>query len=126
MTVRGTRTVLDVYLCTDVQLDKEAFTDTMVSAVNDFSSRIRQGDNLIHPDPWFAPVVEGVDCGVAVMSGPGQTTMTWKVGLEALLGMFKFYTTIKIYGSSQTVVLDRSLPQSQWRVGVLVIGPLDL
>lgn len=126
MNVRGTRTVLDILLCTDVSVDKEAFTDTMVSAVHNFSARIRQGDNLIEPDPWLAPVVEGVNCGVGVMSGAGQTTMTWKVGLEALLGLVKFYMTVKIYGSSKTIVLDKSLPESQWHVGIIVIGPLDV
>ena len=126
MTVRGTRTVLDVLLCTDVHMDKEAFTDTMISTVNNFSARVRQGDNLIHPDPWFSPVVEGVDCGVAVMSGAEQTTMTWKVGVEALLGLVRFYMTVKIYASSKTLVLDKSLPESEWHVGLIVIGPLEV
>ena len=126
MTVRGTRTVLEILLCTDDPLDQEAFKDTMISAVNIVHAKIREGGDLIDPDPWFAPVIEGVDCGIALMSGSGQTTMTWQVGADALLGMFKFYTTMKIYGSSKTIVLDKSLPESQWHVGLIAIGPLDL
>lgn len=126
MTVRGTRTVLDILLCTDVPIDQEAFKDTVVSAVNIVNAKIREGDRLIDPDPWFAPRVEGVDCGIAMMSGAGETTMTWQVAVDALLGIFKFYTTVKFYATSKILVLDKSLPESQWRVGVIIIGPLDI
>ena len=126
MTVRGTRTVLEIILCTDVPLDEEALKDTIVSAVNIFHARVVVGDHLVHPDPWVAPVVAGRDCGIGVMSGQDQTTMTWEVGADALLGLFKFYTTMKIYAGSKTLVLDKTLPESQWHVGIILIGPLNI
>ena len=107
-------------------MDEEAFKDQTISAVNIFSARVAEGDHLIDPDPWYAPVVEGRDCGVSVLSGREQTTMTWKVGVDALLGLFKFYTTVKKYTSSKTLVIDTTLPESEWHVGIIVIGPLDL
>lgn len=126
MGVRGTRTVLEIVLCIDVLVDQDALKDTLVSAVNIFHARMAQGDHLVDPDPWFAPVVEGRDCGIGIMSGAEQTTMTWQVGSDALLGLFKFYTTVKIYTSSKTIVLDQTLPESQWHVGVMVLGPLEI
>ena len=126
MTVRGTRIVLEIILCTDIPMDEEAFKDQTISAINIFSARVAEGDHLIDPDPWYAPVVEGRDCGVSVLSGREQTTMTWKVGVDALLGLFKFYTTVKKYTSSKTLVIDTTLPESEWHVGIIVIGPLDL
>lgn len=126
MTVRGTRTVLEIILCTDVPVDEEPLKDALVSAINIFHARVVVGDHIIHPDPWVAPVVEGRDVGIGVMSGADRTTMTWTIGADALLGLFKFYTTIQIYASCKTLVLDKTLPESQWHVGVILIGPLDI
>ena len=126
MSVRGTRTVLDILLCIDVPIEQEAFKDTVVSAVNIVNAKIREGDRLIDPDPWFAPRVQGVDCGIAIMSGAGRNTMTWQVAVNALLGIFKFYTTAELFATSKTLVLDKSLPESQWHVGLIIIGPLDI
>ena len=126
MTVRGTRTVLEIILCVDLPVDEEALKDTMVSAINTFHARVTVGDHFVDPDPWFTPVIEGIDCHIGIMSGKEQTTMTWQVGVDALLGLFKFYMTMKTYASTKTLVLDKTLPESQWEVGLIVVGPLDV
>ena len=127
MTVRGTRIALEILTCLDLPMDPDAVKDTLISAIDIFHARLAaHGDGLIYPDPWLAPIVEGVDCGLAVKSNQGQRTMKYQVAVDALLGMFKFYTTIKVYASSLAIVRDKSLAEPDWEVGIVVVGPFDL
>lgn len=131
LTVRGTRTALEIVLCVDIPIDPDDLQDTLISGINIFHARLStQGDGLIQPDPWYAPVVEGIDCALALKSrtdqSTGQKTLTYRVGSDALLGLFKFYRTVDLYTSSLTVVLDKSLAEPDWDVGTIVIGPFDM
>ena len=129
MTVRGTRTILDIVLCLDVTIDLDNLQDTLIAAINIFQARLElHGDGIIDPDPWYAPVREGRDCGLAIKSGAhdNNNTLTYQVGLDALLGMFRFYKEMKMYSSSLTVVIDKNLAEPDWGVGEIVIGPFDI
>ena len=128
MKVRGTRTTLEIVLCLDLPIDPDALEETLISAINIFHDRLAaHGDGLIEPDPWYAPVVEGRDCGLAVKSEEeDRRTLTYQVGVDALLGLFKFYKTIKNYTSSLTVVFDKSLAEADRDVGTIALGPFDL
>ena len=127
MSVRGTRTTLDIVTCLDLPVDPDAIKDTLISAIAIFHARLAaHGDGLIDPDPWIAPIIEGVDCGLAVKSDEGKRTMKYQVAVDALLGMFKFYTTIQEYASSLAIVRDKSLAEPDREVGIVVVGPFDL
>ena len=126
MKVRGTKTTLEIVLCVDIPIDPDALQDTLISAINIFHARLKaHGDGLIEPDPWYAPVVEGTDCGLAVKSGTENNGITYQVGLDGLLGLFKFYKTIQEYRSSLTIVFDKNLPEEDWAVGTIALAPFD-
>ena len=127
MVVRGTRTTLDIILCLDLPMDLDVLQDSLISVINIFHARLKAyGDGLVEPDPWFAPVVEGRDCGIAVKSSSDHSTITYQVAVDALLGLFKFYRTIKVYTSSLTEVFDKNLAEPDWDVGMIAIGPFDV
>ena len=127
MNVRGTRTTLEIVLCVDLLIDPDALQDTLLSAINIFHDRLAaQGDGLLEPDPWYAPEVEGRNCGLAVKSDDDKSTLTYQVGVDALLGLFKFYKTMKNFTSSPTVVFDKSLAEADRDVGIIALGPFDL
>ena len=128
VTVRGTRTYLDIVLCVDVSLELDALQDTLISVINIFHAKIAaQGDGFIEPDPWFAPIVEGRDCGLALKSRrTGQSTLTYQVAIDALLGLFNFYRTMELYKSSLSVIFDKRLAEPDRDVGTMVLGPFDL
>ena len=108
-------------------MDGDAIQDTLISAINSFDARLAaHGDDLIDPDPWYASIVEGRNCGIAVKSGDQQRTIKYQVGLDALMGLFKFYHTSKLYKSTMTIVNDKNLPEPQWDVGTIVVGPIDI
>ena len=126
--VRGTRTFLDIVLCVDVSLELDALQDTLISVINIFQARIAaQGDGFIEPDPWYAPIVEGRDCGLAFKSRrTGQSTLTYQVAIDALLGLFNFYRTMQLYKGTLSIIVDKRLAEPDWDVGTMVVGPFDL
>ncbi len=126
MPVRGTRISLDIILCADIPIDRDALQNTLTSAIRIFDAKLAaRGDVLMDPDPWFAPEVEGRNCGMAVRSGKEQATLKYQAVSDALIGLFRFYHSTQLYKSSMSIVNDKNQAETQWDVGTIVIGPLQ-
>lgn len=86
---------------------------------------------LASDDPYFTPLVEGVNCELKIYSQRVPRTqvipnhLTYQIALNALQGLFTFLYTENHAVSAVSEILDPGLTASMIRVGVISISPLE-
>ena len=132
MEVFGTTTVLVLFYCPDIPIDRVAFRETIAEAtIHMTEQRHVYGDRNLRyaDDPYTTSVVEGVNCRLTLESIRLQGHyiphhLTYQLTIHALVGLFAFgyrnyhagYTVAQVYDPEVTGTTDP--------IGVFSIRPL--
>lgn len=132
--VPGTTTVITIYYCAALPIDRDVLGETLTVARIHMSDKINRFGNralLAIDDPYITPVVEGMNCTLRISSQRvGQTQLirnhlTYRVALNALRGLHGFLYEGGHAASAVTEVLDPGLTGSMEGIGVISVSHLD-
>ena len=133
LAVPGTTTVLTIFYCPGLPIDRELLGGTINRATLHMASHINvHGDGPLLPadDPYDTPVIEGENCTIEINSQrePGTqiipNRLTYLITLNALSGLFFFLYTNNHAAAAVSEISDPSLTGSMIRIGLVGISPL--
>lgn len=133
LAVPGTTTVLTIFYCPGLPIDREFLGGTINRASLHMSSHLNaHGDGPLLPadDPYDTPVVEGENCTIKINSQRVPETqiipnrLTYLIALNALHGLFFFLYTDNHAAATVSEISDPSLTGSMVRIGLVGISHL--
>lgn len=128
-----TTTVLKIFLCTGLTIDRNLIRETIAVARIHMDEQLDiYGDRALldTDDPYNTPVVADMNCTIEIHSQRTRTGLipnhlTYQITLNALRGLFLFLYTDNHAASAVTEVFDPGLTGTMSRIGLISISPYE-